>query len=135
MLGDDLTVKFTAFESVKMSDSKILKHQDHVLKDALGKEIVKKLLKDSGLNQRELEKKLQTLLPSIQRYMNKLKESGCIVCKGGKRFRYWKINQYVTICRIMYFRFMETMLDSPNRGAKDNAKCYKLSIRGYAEKR
>ena len=92
MLGDDLTVKFTALESAKTSDSKIPKHQDDVLDDVLENGIVKELQRDARLNQKELAKRLQTSLPSIQRAMNKLKESGRIVRKGGKRFGYWEIN-------------------------------------------
>jgi len=61
VLGDDLTVKFTALESAKISDSKIPKHQDDVLNDVL-----------------------ENRLPSIQRAMNRLKERGRIVRKGGK---------------------------------------------------
>ncbi len=92
MLGDDLTVKFTALESAKISDSKISKRQDDVLDDVLENRIVKELQKDARLNQKELANRLQTSLPSIQRAMNRLKESGHIVRKGGKRFGYWKIN-------------------------------------------
>lgn len=91
MLGDDLTVKFTALESAKISDSKIPKLQDDVLDDVLEKEIMKELQKDSRLNQKELANRLQTSLPTIQRAMNRLKESGRIVRKGGKRFGFWEI--------------------------------------------
>ncbi len=86
-LGDDLTVKFTALESAKISDPKIPKHQDDVLESR----IVKELRKDARLNQKELANRLQTSLPSIQRAMNRLKESGRIVRKGGKRFGYWEV--------------------------------------------
>lgn len=88
MLGDDITVKFTALESAKISDSKIPKLQNDVLENG----IVKELQKDARLNQKELAMRLHTSLPSVQRAMNRLKESGRIVRKGGKRFGYWEIN-------------------------------------------
>ncbi len=91
-LGDDLTVKFTALESAKISDPKIPKRQDDVLDDVLESRIVKELQKDARLNQKELANRLQTSLPSIQRAMNRLKESGRIVRKGGKRFGFWEVN-------------------------------------------
>ena len=90
--GDDLTVKFTALESAKVSDFKISKHQNDVLDDVLEDRIIKELQKDVKLNQKKLAERLQTSLPSIQRAMSKLKESGRIVRKGGKRFGYWEIN-------------------------------------------
>jgi len=92
VLGDDLTVKFTALESAKIPDSKIPKRQDDVLDDVLENKIVKELQKDARLNQKELANRLQTSLPSIQRAMNRLKEGGRIVRKGGKRFGYWEVN-------------------------------------------
>lgn len=88
VLGGDLTVKFAALESAKTSDSKIPKHQA----DVLEKGIVKELQKNSRMSQKELANRLQTSLPSIQRTMSKMQESGRIIRKGGKRFGYWEIN-------------------------------------------
>lgn len=93
-MGDDLTVKFTALESAKVSNSKIPKHQGDVLDDVLENRIVKELQEDAKLNQKELAERLQSSLPSIQRAMGKLKESGRIVRKGGKRFGYWEVSGY-----------------------------------------
>lgn len=50
-----------------------------VLGGVLEKEIVKELRTDLRLNQKELANRLQTSLPSIQRVVNKLKESVCVV--------------------------------------------------------
>lgn len=68
MLGNDLTVKFTALESAKVPTPKVPKHQDEVLNEVL----------DEVLE---------------NRIANKLKESGRIVRKGGKRFGYWEVNE------------------------------------------
>lgn len=92
MLGNDITVKFFALERAKISDSKNLKHQPDVLDDVLENRIVGELKRDAGLNQKKLADILQTSLPSVQRAMGRLKDSGCIVRKGGKRFGYWEIH-------------------------------------------
>lgn len=91
MLGDDLTVKFTALESAKVSETKNPKHQFDVLGDVLENRIVNELQKDASLNQKELAQRLQTSVPSIQRAMNSLKEKGRIIRKGGKRYGYWEL--------------------------------------------
>lgn len=92
VMGDDLTVKFTALESAKISNFKILKHQDEVLDDVLDERIVGELQRDAGLRQKELANLLHTSVPSVQRAMGRLKENGRIVRKGGKRFGHWEVN-------------------------------------------
>ena len=89
MLGDDITVKFFALESAKISESKNPKHQGDVLED----KILDELWRDPRLNQKELAEILGTSVPSIQRAMSKMKDDGCIVRKGGKRFGYWEIHE------------------------------------------
>ncbi|MDE7310237.1 MAG: putative DNA binding domain-containing protein [Eubacterium sp.] len=91
ILGDDLTVKFIALESAKVSETKNPKHQPDVLRDVLEDRIVIELQKDASLNQKELAERLKTSVPSIQRAMNSLKEKGRIIRKGGKRYGYWKL--------------------------------------------
>lgn len=92
VMGDDLTVKFTALESAKISNFKIPKHQDEVLDDVLDERIVGELQRDAGLRQKELANLLHTSVPSVQRAMGRLKENGRIVRKGGKRFGHWEVN-------------------------------------------
>lgn len=92
VLGNDITVKFFALERAKISDSKNLKHQPDVLDDVLENRIVGELKRDAGLSQKKLAEMLQTSLPSVQRAMGRLKDSGRIVRKGGKRFGYWEIH-------------------------------------------
>ena len=61
--------------------------------DVLEDRILDELRKNAGLNQKELAARLQTSVPSVQRAMSRLKESGRIVRKDGKRFGYWKIHE------------------------------------------
>lgn len=89
VLGDDITVKFFALESAKISDFQNSKHQADVLEDR----ILDELKKDAGLNQKELAEILQTSVPSVQRAMSRLKDNGRLVRKGGKRFGYWQIQE------------------------------------------
>ena len=89
VLGDDLTVKFTALAMPKTSDSKTPKHQA----DVLGDKIIDELRQEPRLNQKELAERLSVSLPSIQRAMDKLKSKGRIVRKDGKRYGYWEVNE------------------------------------------
>lgn len=91
VLGDDITVKFFALESAKISDSKNPKHQGDVLGDVLEEKILEELRRNAKFNQKELAEILHTSVPSIQRTMSRLKDRGRIVRKGGKRFGYWEI--------------------------------------------
>lgn len=93
VLGDDITVKFFALESAKISDFQNSKHQADVLADVLEDRILDELKKDAGLNQKELAEILQTSVPSVQRAMSRLKDNGRLVRKGGKRFGYWQIQE------------------------------------------
>ena len=91
LLGDDITVKFFALESAKISESKNPKHQGDVLGDVLEDRILDELRRDSSLNQKELAEILGTSVPSIQRAMSRLKDNGRLIRKGGKRFGYWEV--------------------------------------------
>ena len=91
VLGDDITVKFFALESAKISESKNPKHQGDVLGDVLEDGILDELRRDSSLNQKELAEILGTSVPSIQRAMSRLKDNGRLIRKGGKRFGYWEV--------------------------------------------
>lgn len=63
VLGDDITVKFFALESAKISESKNPKHQGDVLGDVLEDGILDELRRDSSLNQKELTEILGTSVP------------------------------------------------------------------------
>ena len=93
VLGDDITVKFFALESAKISESKNPKHQGDVLGDVLEDRILDELRRNPSLNQKELANMLHTSVPSVQRAMSRLKDDGRLIRKGGKRFGYWGINE------------------------------------------
>lgn len=91
MLGDDLTVKFTALESAKVSDIKIPKYQSDPLGDTLGEKIVVLLKEKPTITQSEIAMYFGISVPSIKRTMKKLLESGHIVRKGGRRYGHWEV--------------------------------------------
>lgn len=82
-------------EERKIKDSKIPKHQndvkDDVLEDVLENQILKLLLGNSKLNQRQLAQKTGRSVASVQRTMKKLSERGKIERIGGKRFGHWEV--------------------------------------------
>ena len=91
VLGDDLTVKFTALESAKVSDIKIPKYQSDPLGDTLGEKIVILLKEKPTITQSEIAMYFGKSVPSIKRTMKKLLESGHIVRKGGRRYGQWEV--------------------------------------------
>lgn len=54
--------------------------------DVLELKILEELKRNSGINQKELAKILETSVPSVQRAMGRLKDSKRIVRRGGERF-------------------------------------------------
>lgn len=91
VLGDDLTVKFTALESAKVSDVKIPKYQSDTLRDTLDKKILVLLKEEPAITQNEIATYFGVSVPSIKRVMKKLLESGEIARKGGRRYGYWEV--------------------------------------------
>lgn len=91
VLGDDLTVKFTALESAKVSDSKVPKYQVDTLDDTLGRKILVLLKEKPAITQNEIAVYLGISVPSVKRNMKKLLESGHIVRNGGRRYGYWEV--------------------------------------------
>ncbi len=99
VLGDSLTVKFTALKSAIVSDSKIPKYQIDTLDDTLGdtlgntlNEKILALLKEKpAITQNELAVYFGVSVPTIKRTMKKLLERGYIVRKGGRRYGRWEI--------------------------------------------
>ncbi|MCM1026633.1 MAG: putative DNA binding domain-containing protein [Roseburia sp.] len=92
VLGDDLTVKFTALESAKVSNPKISKYQIDTLDDTLEGKILALLKRQPSMTQSEIALLLDISVPSVKRAMKKLLENGDIVRKGGKRFGYWEVS-------------------------------------------
>lgn len=91
VLGDDLTVKFTALENAKVSDTKIPKYQFDTLDDLLDEKILALLEKRPAITQDAIAVYLGVSVPTIKRTMKKLLESGHIVRKGGRRYGHWEI--------------------------------------------
>lgn len=93
-MGNDLTVKFSALESVKVSEIKISKYQADTLADTLVDTLdgnILTLLKEKPtITQNEMAVYLGISVPSIKRKMKKLLERGLIVRKGGRRYGYWE---------------------------------------------
>lgn len=78
-------------EEQKNKDFKILKHQNDVLDDVLEDQILKLLLENNKLNQKQLAQKTGRSIASVQRTMKKLSERGKIERIGGKRFGHWEV--------------------------------------------
>ena len=95
LLGNTLRVHFKALpEALIDSDSPKRQNDvlDGVLNDALADKIVKELIKNPKISQKELAEILNVPYRSLQRKMDYLKEIKQIERKGGKRFGYWKIH-------------------------------------------
>ncbi len=93
VLGDDLTVKFTALDSSVVTGSKSPKNQLDTLDDTLAERILEVLKDKPTETQAELAKALKVSVASIKRTIKDLSDSGAITRKGGKRFGYWEIHK------------------------------------------
>ncbi len=93
VLGDDLTVKFTALDSSVVTGSKSPKDQLDTLDDTLAERILEVLKNKPTETQAELAKALKVSVASIKRTIKDLSDSGAITRKGGKRFGYWEIHK------------------------------------------
>ena len=82
-------------EEQKNKNFKIPKHQndvlDDVLEDVLEDQILKLLLENNKLQQKQLAQKTGRSIASVQRAMKKLSERGKIARIGGKRFGHWEV--------------------------------------------
>ena len=82
-------------EEQKNKDFEIPKHQndvlDDVLEDVLEDQILKLLLENNKLKQKQLAQKTGRSIASVQRTMKKLSERGKIERIGGKRFGHWEV--------------------------------------------
>ena len=93
VLGDDLTVKFTALDSSVVTGSKSPKDQLDTLDDTLAERILEVLKDKPTETQAELAKVLKVSVASIKRTIKDLSDSGTITRKGGKRFGYWEVHK------------------------------------------
>ena len=93
--GNGIRVHFAALPEA-LIDSNTPKRQndvlDGVLADVLADKILRELVKNPKISQKNLVGILNLPYRSLQRKMDELKSSKIIVRKGGKRFGYWEIN-------------------------------------------
>ena len=93
--GEDIMVKFYALQSAKVSDSKVPKHQNEALGEALDealkKRIIKILKENPDISQRDIAKVLGSSRASVQRTMAILVKQGKIERVGGKRYGHWEV--------------------------------------------
>ena len=94
ILGDDLTIKFTALASAVISNG----HDDqkNVQKDDRKNKETEQLILDMIAAQKDISMSVMAAqmgvsYKTVQRAINHLKESGRIRRNGGKRFGYWEI--------------------------------------------
>lgn len=91
LLGDDLTVKFSALESVTLSDSKIPKRQNGGLDGGLADRIIAIISSDKTITVVEISDILDVPKRTVEREIKNLRERGMIARKGGRRYGYWEI--------------------------------------------
>ena len=86
--GEDIMVKFSALQSVKVTDAKAL----NVTKDDVIEMKILVLLKENAsITTTEMSKQLSVNRRTIQRSLEVLKNKGVIERKGGKRYGYWEV--------------------------------------------
>ena len=97
ILGDDLTVKFTALAEALTDEPKVPKyHHDTLndtLADTLGEKIITLLRENSRITQNKLAEETGASVITVKRAMKELLKDGLIEREGGKRYGYWKIKQ------------------------------------------
>ncbi|MCD7725606.1 MAG: putative DNA binding domain-containing protein [Clostridiales bacterium] len=102
VLGNDLTVKFTALESAKISGFKTPNRQNGGLDGGLSggleektqivyRKILEIIANNSQVTQKEIAQNSGIPLRTVQRAMKELTARGQIHRQGGKRYGYWKI--------------------------------------------
>ncbi len=85
---EDIMVKFSALQSVKVTDAKAL----NVTKDDVIEMKILVLLKENAsITTTEMSKQLSVNRRTIQRGLEVLKNKGVIERKGGKRYGYWEV--------------------------------------------
>ncbi|MCD7717532.1 MAG: putative DNA binding domain-containing protein [Lachnospiraceae bacterium] len=102
VLGNDLTVKFTALESAKISDFKTPNRQNGGLDGGLSggledetqivyRKILEIIANNSKVTQKEIAQNSSIPLRTVQRAMKELTARGQIHRQGSKRYGYWEI--------------------------------------------
>ncbi len=85
-------VKFSAFQSAKVSDAKALNVTKDVTKNvSIEVKILALLKENASITTTEMARQLSVNRRTIQRALEILKSKGAIERKGGKRYGYWEI--------------------------------------------
>ena len=93
VLGDDLTVKFTALKSaLEQTPNPPIRHIGG-LDGGLAEKILEIMMESPTITQSELAEKLTISLRTLQRAIKELKSAGMIVRVGGNRFGHWEIHR------------------------------------------
>ena len=96
VLGNGIRLHFKALQSALIDQPKAPKHQSSDIDGALERAMVLRLIdilrEEPNISQEALGEKLGTTRRVVQKYINALKESGCIVRIGGKRYGHWQVN-------------------------------------------
>lgn len=91
LIGDDLTVKLSAFESAAISEPKTPKRQNGGLNGGLADRIIMVILSNKAVTIAEISDILTIPKRTVEREIKNLRESGRITRKGGRRYGYWEI--------------------------------------------
>ena len=91
LLGDDLTVKFSALECAVISDSKTQKRQNGGLNGGLADRIILVIASNKAVTIAEISDILNIPKRTVEREIKNLRESGRITRKGGRRYGYWEV--------------------------------------------
>lgn len=93
VLGDDLTVKFTALKSaLEQTPNPPIRHIGG-LDGGLAEKILEIMMESPTITQSELAEKLTVSLRTLQRAIKELKSAGIIARVGGNRFGHWEIHR------------------------------------------
>ena len=95
LVGNGLRVHFKALESALIDEPKTPNRQD-VGKDVglevgLAEKIIDLILDNSEIKMSEMAEKLAVTTRTIERKMKKLRESGCVIHVGGRRYGHWEV--------------------------------------------
>lgn len=93
LIGDDLTVKLSAFESTAISEPKTPKRQNGGLNGGLADRIIMVILSNKAVTIAEISDILNIPKRTVEREIKNLRESGQIIRKGGRRYGYWEITR------------------------------------------
>lgn len=93
VLGDDLTVKFTALQNAQEQAPTPPIYHAGGIDGGLAEKILEIMMENPEITQIELAESLVVPLRTLQRAIKELKSAGMIVRVGGNRFGHWEIQR------------------------------------------